>query len=62
VRLIVGLSARDRPAAFDPVVGLTSSYTGRGPTKAWTSIDGRSQLVLDMRKAYQTTMGRDLVR
>jgi uncharacterized protein YbcI len=65
------------------VVQLMSSYTGRGPTKAWTSMDndlvsvvlrdtltkgerslvadGRSQLVLDMRKAYQNTMGDDLV-
>jgi uncharacterized protein YbcI len=65
------------------VVQLMSSYTGRGPTKAWTSIDqdlvsvvlrdtltrgerslvadGRSELVLDMRKAYQNTMRRDLV-
>lgn len=65
------------------VVGLLRSYTGRGPTRAWTSIDGdlvsvvlrdslttgehslvadgRSQLVLDMRNAYQTTMGGDLV-
>ena len=65
------------------VVGLISSYTGRGPTRAWTSIDedlicvvlrdtltkgeqslvadDRGQLVLDMRKAYQTTMRRDLV-
>jgi uncharacterized protein YbcI len=65
------------------VVQLMSSYTGRGPTKAWTSIDqdlvsvvlrdtltkgerslvadGRTQLVLDMRKAYQNTMRGDLV-
>jgi uncharacterized protein YbcI len=65
------------------VVHLMSVYTGRGPTKAWTSIDGdlisvvlrdtltkgeqslvadsRGQLVLDMRKAYQNTMGKDLV-
>lgn len=65
------------------VVALLRSYTGRGPTRAWTSIegdlvsvvlrdtlttgersliaDGRSQLVLDMRKAYQETMGADLV-
>jgi len=65
------------------VVGLMSSYTGRGPTRAWTSIDedlicvvlrdtltkgerslladGRTELVLTMRKAYQTTMRNDLV-
>lgn len=65
------------------VVGLMSAYTGRGPTRAWTSIDedlitvvlrdtltrgelslvadDRGQLVLDMRKAYQTTMRNDLV-
>ncbi len=65
------------------VVQLMSSYTGRGPTKAWTSIDqdlvsvvlrdtltkgerslvadGRSDLVLGMRKAYQDTMREDLV-
>jgi len=65
------------------VVGHMSSYTGRGPTRAWTSIDedlicvvlrdtltkgerslvadNRSQLVLDMRKAYQNTMRHDLV-
>jgi uncharacterized protein YbcI len=65
------------------VVGNVSSYTGRGPTRAWTSIDeelicvvlrdtltkgerslvadDRAQLVLDMRKAYQSTMRQDLV-
>jgi uncharacterized protein YbcI len=65
------------------VVQLMSAYTGRGPTKAWTSVDhdlvsvvlrdtltkgerslvsdGRSQLVLAMRKAYQQTMRNDLV-
>lgn len=65
------------------VVQLMSTYTGRGPTNAWTSIDGdlisvvlrdtltrgerslvadgRAQLVLDMRKAYQQTMRSDLV-
>ena len=65
------------------VVGLMSSYTGRGPTRAWTSIDedlitvvlrdtltrgelslvadNRGQLVLDMRKAYQNTMAKDLI-
>jgi uncharacterized protein YbcI len=65
-------------------VGKTmTSYTGRGPTKAWTTMDGdlicvvlrdtltkgerslvadgRAQLVLDMRKAYQYTMRHDLV-
>jgi uncharacterized protein YbcI len=70
-------------AISNRVVQLMSSYTGRGPTKAWTSIDqdlisvvlrdtltkgerslvsdGRSDLVLGMRKAYQNTMRRDLV-
>lgn len=65
------------------VVALLHTYTGRGPTKAWTSIDtdlitvvlrdtltkgerslvadDRSDLVLDMRHAYQMTMGPDLV-
>jgi uncharacterized protein YbcI len=65
------------------VVRVMSEYTGRGPTKARTSIngdlvsvllrdtltkgerslvaDGRSQLVLDMRKAFQMTMRDDLV-
>jgi len=65
------------------VVQMMSTYTGRGPTKAWTSIDGdlicvvlrdtlskgerslvadgRAELVLDMRKAYQQTMRDDLV-
>ncbi len=60
-----------------------SAYTGRGPTRAWTSLDhdlisvvlrdtltkgerslvadDRTQLVLDMRKAYQSTMRQDLV-
>jgi uncharacterized protein YbcI len=64
------------------VVQVLRAYTGRGPTKAWTSIDtdlvvvmlrdtltkgerslvadGRAQLVRDMRKAYQETMGPDL--
>ena len=65
------------------VVRTVSAYTGRGPTKSWTSIvgdlvsvvlhdtltkgerslvrDGRSQLVLDTRKAYQQTMRDELV-
>jgi uncharacterized protein YbcI len=65
------------------VVQLMSAYTGRGPTRAWTSIDqdlvtvvlrdtltkgerslvadGRGDLVLSMRKAYQDTMRTDLV-
>ncbi|MCW3015764.1 MAG: hypothetical protein JWO02_2856 [Solirubrobacterales bacterium] len=65
------------------VVRTFSEYTGRGPTKAWTSLDGdlvsvilqdtltkgerslvadgRSQLVLDMRRAFQETMRKDLV-
>ena len=66
------------------VVQLLSSYTGRGPTKAWTSMDqdlvsvvlrdtltkgerslvsdGRSDLVMSMRKAYQDTMRGELVQ
>ena len=65
------------------VVQLLHSYTGRGPTQAWTSIDedlisvvlrdtlskgeqslvadDRANLVLEMRQAYQQTMGRDYV-
>jgi uncharacterized protein YbcI len=65
------------------VVRTFSEYTGRGPTKAWTSLDGdlvtvilqdtltkgerhlvadgRSQIVLDMRRAFQETMRTDLV-
>lgn len=65
------------------VVQLLHSYTGRGPTKAWTSIDddlvsvvlrdtlsrgeqslvsdSRSELVLEIRHAYQQTMRRDLI-
>jgi uncharacterized protein YbcI len=65
------------------VVQMMSVYTGRGPTKAWTSIDadlisvvlrdtltkgerslladGRTELVLDTRQAYQYTMRHDLV-
>ncbi|MGB9185638.1 MAG: Na-translocating system protein MpsC family protein [Solirubrobacteraceae bacterium] len=65
------------------VVGLLHTYTGRGPTKAWTSIDDdlvtvvlrdtlskgerslvsddRKELVLEMRQAYQQTMGPELV-
>ncbi len=65
------------------VVQTVSAFTGRGPTKAWTSIDGdlisvvlrdtltrgerslladgRAQLVLDMRRAYQHTMRVELV-
>lgn len=64
------------------VVQVLRTYTGRGPTKAWTSMDtdlvvvvlhdtltkgerslvadGRAQLVRDMRKAYQDTMGAEL--
>ncbi len=73
------------PAALisNLVVRTFSEYTGRGPTKAWTSMDGdlvtvvlqdtltkgerslvadgRSQLVLDMRRAFQETMRADLV-
>ncbi len=65
------------------VVQVLRAYTGRGPTKAWTSMDtdvvmtvlhdtltrgerslvndGRAQLVRDMRKAYQDTMGPELI-
>ena len=65
------------------VVGLLHTYTGRGPTKAWTSIedelvsvvlrdtlskgerslvtDDRKELVLEMRQAYQQTMGPEMV-
>ena len=65
------------------VVQLMSTYTGRGPTKAWTSIDqdlisvvlrdtltkgerslvadGRAQLVLDMRRAYQSTIRSEAI-
>ncbi len=65
------------------VVQLLHTYTGRGPTKAWTSIDtdlvsvvlrdtlskgerslaedSRAPLVLEMRRAYQQTMGKDLI-
>ena len=78
--------AEDRSIALriaNHVVQQMSAYTGRGPTKAWTSMDrelisvvlrdtltkgerslvadGRSQLVLDMRRAYQNTMRDDLV-
>ena len=64
-------------------VQLMSAYTGRGPTKVWTSIDqdlvsvvlrdtltkgerslvadGRTELVLGMRKAYQQTMRNELI-
>jgi uncharacterized protein YbcI len=75
---------QSRPASIsNHVVRVMSEYTGRGPTKARTSIDGdlvsvllrdtltkgerslvadgRSQLVLDMRKAFQMTMRDDLV-
>lgn len=66
------------------VVQVMRAYTGRGPTKAWTSMDtdlivvvlhdtlttgerslvadGRAQLVRDTRKAYQDTMGPELIR
>ncbi len=65
------------------VVHLMSAFTGRGPTKAWTSLDqdlvsvvlrdtltrgerslvadGQSDLVLNMRRAYQMTMREELV-
>jgi uncharacterized protein YbcI len=84
-------TAQDAPSAGQSVaatisnlvVGLLSSCTGRGPTKAWTSIDdelvtvvlrdtltkgerslvadGRSELVLTTRQAYQQTMRADLI-
>jgi uncharacterized protein YbcI len=65
------------------VVHTMAEYTGRGPTKARTTIDGdivatlmsdtltkgerrlvadgRGQLVLDLRKAFHSTMRQDLV-
>ncbi len=65
------------------VVHLMNEFTGRGPTRAWTSIDGdlisvvlretltkgerslvaddRSQLVLEMRRAFQHTMREELI-
>lgn len=65
------------------VVQLLHAYTGRGPTKAWTSItddlitvllrdlltkgeqnlvaDGKADLVLEMRQAYQQTMRHELI-
>ena len=65
------------------IVHTMAEYTGRGPTKARTSIDGdlvttlmadtltkgerslvsdgRGQLVLDLRKAFQSTMREDLI-
>jgi len=79
--LPAGLSTAARISNL--IVGLMSAYTGRGPTRARTSIDedlisvvlrdtltkgerslvadGRSQLILDMRRAYQTTMRREMV-
>jgi uncharacterized protein YbcI len=66
------------------VVRVIHDYTGRGPTKASSSIhgdlvtvllsdtltkgerslvaDGRGQLVLDMRKAFQSSMREELIR
>lgn len=78
------LTASSRAARISNLVVRTfAEYTGRGPTKAWTSLDGdlvtvvlqdtltkgerslvadgRSQLVLDMRRAFQDTMRTDLV-
>lgn len=68
----------------DHVVRVVRDCTGRGPTRARSSIDGdlvtvllrdtltrgerslvedgRGQLVLDMRKAFQSTMRAELVR
>ena len=70
-------------AISNHVVHTISEYTGRGPTKARTTIDedlvsvvlrdtltkgerslvadGKRQLVLDMRKAFQNTMGQELI-
>jgi uncharacterized protein YbcI len=64
-------------------VHVVRAYTGRGPTKAWTTIDsdlisvvmhdslspgersliddGRRELVLEMRQAYQNTMRTELL-
>jgi uncharacterized protein YbcI len=76
--------AQSRTASIsNHVVHVMSDYTGRGPTKARTTIDGdlvsvlmrdtltkgerslvadgRVQLVLDTRKAFQMTMREDLV-
>ncbi len=76
--------AQSRTASISThVVRVLSEYTGRGPTKARTSIDGdvvsvlmrdtltkgerslvadgRAQLVLDTRKAFQMTMREDLI-
>jgi uncharacterized protein YbcI len=71
-------------AISNAVVQAFSEYTGRGPTKARTSIrddlvvcmlensltkaekslvaNGREQLVLDTRRAFQSTMRDELVR
>jgi uncharacterized protein YbcI len=65
------------------VVRMLHAYTGRGPTKAWTSFDadlitvvlrdtltkgerslvanGRRELVLQTRKAYQDAMADELI-
>jgi hypothetical protein len=65
-----GLSGTDQqpPRVISPaarisssVVQLLNSYTVRGPTHVWTSIDGEAEIVLGVRKAYQGTMSRDLI-
>ena len=65
------------------IIQLMNTYTGRGPTKAWTSFDGdlisvvlrdtltkgerrlvadgQSELVREMRKAFQRTMRNDAI-
>ncbi len=76
-------SATTAASISNKAVQLMSAYTGRGPTKVWTSIDqdlvsvvlrdtltkgerslvadGRAELVLGMRKAYQQTMRNELI-
>jgi uncharacterized protein YbcI len=87
---VSGTTAEPTPREQSPAARISnhcvrtlSAYTGRGPTKSWTSIDGdlvsivlrdtltkgerslvadgRGQLVLGMRKAYQLTMRDELV-
>ena len=77
------LNGQRAAAISNLVVGLTSDYTGRGPTKARTHLsenvvtvvlqdtltkgerslvnDGRSELVLGVRFAFQETMRAGLV-
>ena len=82
-RTRTSIEPRSQPRSPNHVVETTAAYTGRGPQKAWTSIDGdlisvvlrdtltkgerslvadgRGQLVVDMRRAFQQTMEADLV-